>query len=150
MRIFLALLLTLLIADTIAGASTRRGKKRRKNQKKKSSSSSGKLLKSLTKKLDDLAQAEQSRDDAIQDKMDQAVEDLTNSVKNMHDSLNEFINKDTAVSSKMKNQVKDMSGVLHNFKLVLAGEIYFQVFDQYDTKINSQSLEDTQVGYTSH
>merc|ERR1712179_415256 len=106
MRIFLALLLTLLIADTITGASTRRRKSKSKSKtKRKSSSSSGKLLKSLSKKLDDLAQAEESRDNAIEDKMDQAVEDLTNSVKNMHANLNEFINTDTAVSSRLKNQV---------------------------------------------
>ena len=46
-----------LMAEENTGASTRRGKKRGKKPRKKSSSS-GKLLKSLTKKLDDLAQAE--------------------------------------------------------------------------------------------
>merc|ERR1712179_356296 len=124
MRIFLALLLTLLIADTITGASTRRRKSKSKSKtKRKSSSSSGKLLKSLSKKLDDLAQAEESRDNAIEDKMDQAVEDLTNSVKNMHANLNEFINTDTAVSSRLKNQVKDMSDQVSRLSETVTGAI---------------------------
>ena len=36
-------------------------------------------------------------------------------------------------------------GVLQNFELVLAGEIYLQVFDQYDTKKTHQAEVDVVV-----
>ena len=111
MRIFLALLLALLIADTITGMTTRSRKRRPKKPKSgsKRPSSSKKLLNKLTEELQRLAQAEENRDTNIEAKMDKAIEDLTTSVAKMHANLNTFIKKDEKISSGVKNQIQDMS-----------------------------------------
>ena len=126
MRIFLALLLALLIADTITGASTRRKKKSKKSKKTTKGgrrSGSRTLLKGLSTKLDDLAKAEEHRDDAIEEKMDHAVADLKKSVGDMHTNLNNFINEDTAASSNMAKQIEDMTAQVSQLSNTITGAI---------------------------
>ena len=126
MRIFLALLLALLIADTITGASTRRKKKSKKSKKTTKGgrrSGSRTLLKGLSTKLDDLAKAEEHRDDAIEEKMDQAIADLKKSVGDMHTNLNNFINEDTAASSNMAKQIEDMTAQVSQLSNTITGAI---------------------------
>merc|ERR1712212_727138 len=96
MRIFLAVLLALLLADTITGSPTRRTRREKgqKTRKRKSSSSGSRtLLKNLNKQLSELKVAEETRDKNIEEKMDQAIDELKTAVKAMHTELKEFIEK---------------------------------------------------------
>merc|ERR1711974_493995 len=113
MRIFLAVLLALVLADTITGSPTSRRTRREKGEKtrKRKSSSGGSrtLLKKLNKQLNELKVAEETRDTNIEAKMDKAIDELKTAVKAMHSELKEFIEKDEAISSSMKTQIDDMS-----------------------------------------
>jgi len=134
MRIFLALLLALLIADTITGMTTRsrrrktkEGERKRRPKKPKSGSktpsSSKKLLNKLTEELQRLAQAEENRDTNIEAKMDKAIEDLTTSVAKMHDNLNAFIKKDEKISNGVKNQIQEVSAQVSQLSETVRGAI---------------------------
>jgi len=112
MRIFLALLLALLFADTMTGSSARRSR-REKGKSRESDisreSSSEKLLKKLKDKFEKLEKAEEDCDDEIEAKMEEAVNRLGNSVAEMHQNLNTFIDEDKIISNNLKIKIDDMS-----------------------------------------
>ena len=95
MRIFLFVLLgLLLLGDTICTLQT----KGRRGQGS-----------SIDKLLDQMMESEEQRDKRIENKMDQAVNNLTTSVRQMHEKLKAFIACDDKVSSIMKAKFDSIS-----------------------------------------
>ena len=109
-QIFLALLLALLITDTIPSEIQVKCRREKSGKKPKSYSSkrpgNQTLLNNLQKDLDELAQSEKDRDRA---KMDQAVIDLKASVQKMSVNLDDFVAKDGKMSKNLENQIEGMA-----------------------------------------
>merc|ERR1711874_579563 len=158
MRIFLAVLLALLLADTITGSPTRRTRREKgqKTRKRKSSSSGSRtLLKNLNKQLSELKVAEETRDKNIEEKMDKAIDDLKASVKNMHDRLNQFIKDDGEISSNMKAQIDDMSIQVSDLEKAVTNaidSINDGIQDQHDDDImrTTHQLDHHDGGHDGH
>ena len=116
MRIFLALLVALLVLDIVAGQRRReknnnRGSKRNaKNRERKNRDKpkSGQLLKALKSKLEQFAKDEKERDEHIEERINDAIEKMTQSVSTMSEDLMRFTNKDDA-SQEILNRINEIS-----------------------------------------
>ena len=116
MRIFLALLVALLVVDIVAGQRRRgnikgRGAKRNaKNRelKNKEKPKSGRLLRSLKSKLEQFAKDEKERDEHIEERINDAIENMTQTVLAMSQQLMTFTSKDDA-SQEILNRINEIS-----------------------------------------
>ena len=116
MRIFLALLVALLVLDIVAGQRRRdknnnRGSKRNaKNRERKNRDKpkSGQLLKALKSKLEQFAKDEKERDEHIEERINDAIEKMTQSVSTMSEQLTMFTNKDDG-SQEILNRINEIS-----------------------------------------
>ena len=116
MRIFLALLVALLVLDIVAGQRRReknnnRGSKRNaKNRERKNRDKpkSGQLLKALKSKLEQFAKDEKERDEHIEERINDAIEKMTQTVSAMSEHLMTFTNKDDA-SQEILTRINEIS-----------------------------------------
>ena len=116
MRIFLALLVALLVLDIVAGQRRReknnnRGSKRNaknRERKTKDKPKSGQLLKALKSKLEQFAKDEKERDEHIEERINDAIEKMTQSVSTMSEQLTMFTNKDDG-SQEILNRINEIS-----------------------------------------
>ena len=116
MRIFLALLVALLVVDIVAGQQRRRGNKGRgskrnaKNRelKNKEKPKSGRLLRSLKSKLEQFAKDEKERDEHIEERINDAIGNMTQTVLAMSDHLMTYTNKDDA-SQEILTRINEIS-----------------------------------------
>ena len=117
MRIFLALLVALLVVDIVAGQRRRGGqnkrgskgpdrKDRRQNRDKPKSTSS--LLRNLRVQLKKFEKEEKQRDERIEDRINVAIENMTQTVLAMSQELLTFTNKDDA-SQEILNRINEIS-----------------------------------------
>ena len=117
MRIFLALLVALLVVDIVAGQRRRGGqnkrgskgpdrKDRRQNRDKPKSTSS--LLRNLRVQLKKFEKEEKQRDERIEERINVAIENMTQTVLVMSDHLATFTNKDDA-SQEILNRINEIS-----------------------------------------
>ena len=96
MRIFFCVLLVLLLlADTI------------RSQRKGGALTIG--LRQIDALLRQLEESEEKGDRRLEKKMDQALKNLTTSVRQIHEKLKAFIASDNETSSDMKSQLESMS-----------------------------------------
>jgi len=110
-----ALLVALLVLDIVAGQRGRknnnRGSKRNaKNRERKNRDKpkSGQLLKALKSKLEQFAKDEKERDEHIEERINDAIEKMTQSVSTMSEQLTMFTNKDDG-SQEILNRINEIS-----------------------------------------
>ena len=116
MRIFLALLVALLVVDIVAGQQRRRGNKGRgskrnaKNRelKNKEKPKSGRLLRGLKDQLKKFEKEEKQRDERIEERINDAIEKMTQTVLDMAEHLTMFTNKDDA-SQEILTRINEIS-----------------------------------------
>ena len=112
----MALLVALLVVDIVAGQQRRRGNKGRgskrnaKNRelKNKEKPKSGRLLRSLKSKLEQFAKDEKERDEHIEERINDAIGNMTQTVLAMSDHLMTYTNKDDA-SQEILNRINEIS-----------------------------------------
>ena len=155
MRIFLAVLLALLLADTITGSPTSRRTRREKKTRKRKSSSGGSrtLLKQLKVQLNELKLSEETRDNNIEAKMDKAINDLKDSVAEMHSNLNKFIAEDKKINYNMKSKIEGMSSkvsALDNAVMNAIDSINGQLQDQPDDDMMTHQADHHDGGHGGH
>ena len=122
MRIFLALLVALLVLDIVAGQGNRRKNKRgskgdrrpergskgdRKQNRDKPKSTSS-LLRNLRGQLKKFEKEEKERDGRIEDRINVAIENMTQTVLAMSDQLMMFTKKDDG-SQEILNRINEIS-----------------------------------------
>jgi len=147
MRIFLAVLLALFLAETITGSPTSRRTRREKKTRKRKSSSGGSrtLLKQLKEQLNELKLAEETRDNNIEAKMDKAINDLKDSVAEMHSNLNTFIAEDKKINYNMKSKIEGMSS-----KVSALDNAVMNAIDLINGQLQDQPDEDMMTRQTDH
>ena len=114
MRIFLALLVALLVVDIVAGqrrsgGQNKRGSKgdRRRPIRDKPKSTSS-LLRNLRVQLKKFEKEEKQRDERIEERINVAIENMTQTVLAMSDQLLMFTSKDDA-SQEILNRINEIS-----------------------------------------
>jgi len=147
MRIFLAVLLALLLAETITGSPTSRRTRREKKTRKRKSSSGGSrtLLKQLKVQLNELKLSEETRDNNIEAKMDKAIKDLKDSVAEMHSNLNTFIGEDKKINYNMKSKIEGMSS-----KVSALDNAVMNAIDLINGQLQDQPDDDMMTRQTDH